>query len=126
VDSGSTVNVRVLQVGGDFGNTFQRTASIRLVPASVSFNPGSPVPSFLYAPLNPAVGQPVTFDAGDSHDEDGVIVSYRWDYGDGDVETRTTPRETHDYLAAGTYFVTLTVTDNEGKTSSLTKAIVVG
>lgn len=127
VDSGTTVNIRVVQVGGDFGNTFQRTASIRLVPGSVTFTPGAPVPSFLYSPVNPAVGQPVQFDASDSRDDDGFIVKYTWNYGDGTVEPdRTTPRETHDFVAKGTYFVTLTVTDNQGKTSSLTKSVVVG
>jgi PKD repeat protein len=49
-----------------------------------------------------------------SKDEDGSIALYEWDFGDGN--TATGPTATHTYENAGTYTVSLKVTDDEGKT----------
>lgn len=56
------------------------------------------------------------FNAGNSTDTDGVIVSYFWEFGDGATSTGVTT--THAYVATGTYDVILTVTDNNDATSS--------
>ena len=56
-------------------------------------------------------GLEVTFDASASNDPDGSIVSYEWDFGDGNTGAGVNP--THTYAAGGTYTVILTVTDNE-------------
>jgi 6-phosphogluconolactonase (cycloisomerase 2 family) len=59
--------------------------------------------------------QATSFNGGPSVDTDGgTIASYEWDFGDGITQTTTTPTTTHTYQAAGTYAVTLRVTDNEG------------
>ncbi|MCA9517120.1 MAG: PKD domain-containing protein, partial [Myxococcales bacterium] len=59
----------------------------------------------------------VFFDGTLSTDPDGTVVSWRWDFGDGTpISTAVSPR--HSYASAGLYTVTLTVTDNEGLTSS--------
>ena len=47
-----------------------------------------------------------------SSDADGTIASRSWNFGDGTTSTATNPART--YAAAGTYTVTLTVTDNGG------------
>ena len=53
------------------------------------------------------------FDATSSTDPDGTIVSFDWDFGDGGLNgTGATTSRT--YAAAGTYTVTLTVTDDRG------------
>ncbi|QTE28896.1 PKD domain-containing protein [Pengzhenrongella sicca] len=52
------------------------------------------------------------FDATSSTDSDGTIPTYAWTFGDGSTGTGATT--THTYAAAGTYPVTLTVTDNDG------------
>lgn len=57
------------------------------------------------------------FDASSSVDTDGTIASYAWDFGDGTTGTGVTAD--HAYAAAGTYTVTLTVTDNRGGTGTL-------
>ncbi|MDH3458376.1 MAG: PKD domain-containing protein, partial [Gemmatimonadota bacterium] len=57
-----------------------------------------------------------TFDGSGSTDPDGTIVSYEWDFGDGATGTGVSP--SHTYAAAGTYDVTLTVTDNDGATDT--------
>jgi len=87
-----------------------------------------PIASFTFSPSTPLVNQTVTFDASASHDPDGSIVSYKWDFGDGNVTTVTNPIIKHVYTTAGStvnYKVTLTVTDNEGSTGFATQIVPV-
>ena len=72
-------------------------------------------------PSNISVNQTIVFDASDSFDEDGVIVSYYWDFGDG--ENGSGVSLSHVYENPGEYTVTLVVTDNNGNTFS--KSIIV-
>ena len=58
------------------------------------------------------VGEAVRFDGTKSVDEDGNIVSYHWDFGDG--KTSIDPKPLHQYTSAGVYKVTLMVTDDKG------------
>ncbi len=64
------------------------------------------------------VGEPMIFDASESFDPDGNIVSYTWEFGDGTTERLTQPVTTHRYNQQGNFNVVLTVEDNNGKTSS--------
>jgi len=57
------------------------------------------------------VGETLTFNGSRSSD-DGTIETYDWDFGDD--TTGTGMLTTHTYDDAGTYFVTLVVTDDEG------------
>ena len=63
-------------------------------------------------------GLECSFDASGSTDDEG-IVSYAWDFGDGDADTGETA--THTYSEAGDFTVELTVTDGEGETNSTTR-----
>jgi len=65
----------------------------------------------------------VNFSSSNSSDPDGTIVSYAWDFGDGTTSTEANPVKT--YSSAGTYTVTLTVTDNSGLTGSTSAAVTV-
>lgn len=56
-----------------------------------------------------AVDEAVVFDAGRSRDPDGGIVSYQWDFGDGETAEGIEAR--HRYREAGTYQAKLTVRD---------------
>jgi len=84
-----------------------------------------PTAIFVYFPANPTVGETVTFDASLSFDIDGSIVSYYWDFGDGNVTTTTEPIVNHTYSSPGNYNVTLVVTDNHGLIDSTSKIIPV-
>lgn len=69
----------------------------------------------------------VQFSGAGSSDPEGSALSYVWDFGisgDGDTSTAVTPTWT--YTENGSYLVTLTVTDAEGKASQATHQIVVG
>ena len=73
----------------------------------------------------------VVFDASQSCDRrnqssdcvPGGIVSYKWDFGDGTTSTKIVT--THEYEEAGTFIVTLTVTDLFGNEGFDTKVIEV-
>ena len=58
-----------------------------------------------------------------SSDSDGSISSRKWDFGNGKTSTSTNPK--HTYSKTGTYSVKLTVTDNDGATTSKTKSVTV-
>lgn len=58
-----------------------------------------------------------------SSDSDGSIASHAWDFGDGTTSTATSPSKT--YAAAGTYTVTLKVTDNGGLDNTKTASVTV-
>jgi PKD repeat protein len=64
---------------------------------------------------------PVNFDASASHDLDGVIVNYQWDFGDG--STATGVQANHTFATAGVYTVTLTVTDDAGDSAQHSQKI---
>jgi subtilisin family serine protease len=67
-------------------------------------------------PYSGTVGTAVNFSSAGSYDPDGQIVSYHWDFGDGATSNQANP--SHTYNAAGTYTVTLTVTDDQGATDT--------
>jgi len=69
------------------------------------------------------VGQEVTFDGSGSSDADGSISSYEWSFGDGTTATGQTVA--HTYSAAGDYSASLTVTDDDGATTTDSVAITV-
>lgn len=70
-----------------------------------------------------ANGLTVTFGGSGSSDVDGVITSYVWSFGDDANDTGVST--THTYAASGTYNVTLTVTDDDGATGSVTQQVSV-
>jgi PKD repeat protein len=53
----------------------------------------------------------------------GSIVSYSWDFGDGDTSTSENPTHCYDAEDAGPWDVTLTVTDASGCTDSVVTQI---
>ncbi len=68
-------------------------------------------------------GEAVQFNGDGSSDSDGTIVSYTWEFGDGGSDVGVSP--THTYVAAGTYTVKLTVTDDDGATDFSTAPVTI-
>ena len=87
-----------------------------------------PTASFTATP-NPVVqGLPASFNASGSSDPDGKIAKYEWDLdGNGTYEknTGTTATTTATYSTPGTVQVSLRVTDNGGKTATMTVPLTV-
>lgn len=69
------------------------------------------------------VNKSISFSSAGSSDPDGTISSYVWNFGDGSSASGATVSKT--YSAAGSYTVTLTVTDNLGATASDTAIVTV-
>jgi PKD repeat protein len=78
------------------------------------------------APREGAAPLSVRFDGCYSHDDDGTIVEYRWDFGDpASTGTQVADACDHTFTQTGTYLVKLTVIDDEGLIDSQQIAVVV-
>src|SRR5439155_25990473 len=70
-----------------------------------------------------AVGTSVAFSGAGSSDPDGTIATYAWVF--GDLGSASGVSVSHAYTAAGTFIVTLTVTDNLGATGTGSATVTV-
>jgi hypothetical protein len=87
-------------------------------PTGIAITPDQPPVASFSDPIS-RPGVPVAFNASASTDPDGSIASYDWAFGDGaqDLNGGSTP--SHVYAKPGTYETRLTLTDNEGCSTSL-------
>jgi uncharacterized protein YraI len=87
----------------------------------------SPNALFSYSPDNPVSKETVYFNADASTDDDGDVVSFHWDFGDGTYKTGK--RKNHAYeifpFESKTFSVTLTVYDDDGAHNTITKTVTV-
>jgi len=81
----------------------------------------SPYADFTYSADSLIAPARVSFDAGSSNDPDGSIASYEWDFGDGSQGTGARAEKV--YNQPGTYIVVLSVRDDSGAVSTLSKSI---
>ena len=106
----------VLTITDSGGLQVSGTREITVLP------PGNnpPIANFNFSQQN----RKLTVDFTDtSTDSDGNIASWNWNFDDNSSDTTQNP--SHSYALAGTYRVTLTVTDNNGKIGSITKNVTV-
>ncbi len=82
-----------------------------------------PIAALEFEPKWGAVPLTVLFSAATSSDPDGQIVSYAWDFGDGNSAGGLFVE--HQYKKKGSFIVTLTVTDDKGATNSVKRTIFV-
>jgi len=69
------------------------------------------------------VDDEITFDASSSTDPDGKIVSYNWDFGDGSSFSTIEKKVNHSFSKQGQYDVSLTVCDDKGAFSFISRTI---
>jgi PKD repeat protein len=87
--------------------------------ATIVVHSKRPVAQFTFSPpSNITVNRTVTFDASASHDPDGSIREYLWDFGDGSSASTSVPSTDHTFTQPGQYPVTLVVKDNDGDIST--------
>lgn len=108
------VRLRVTDAAG-----LSTTAVHWLYPRCTSIAPTA----VILSSTNAAVGPFSATLSGTGSADNGTIVSYVWDLGDGTSATGPSVQKT--FTDIGDYIVTLTVTDNDGLTSTTTKAISV-
>jgi PKD repeat protein len=105
-----TVTLTVTDSSGQTGTTSQ---AINVGTAN------KPTARFSFSPTTPAAGQLISFDGSLSTAlPNRPIVRYDWNWGDNTNELGSTnARPTHTYAAAGSYVVSLRVTDDHGGVS---------
>ena len=103
-----------LTVTDDDGNVVATTMEVEVLEA------GAPFADFDYSQLS---GTTVEF-YDYSYDGEGDVVEWLWDFGDAGAGS-TEQEPTHAFPASGEYEVTLTVTDDEGKSASVTYTVFV-
>ena len=107
--------VVTLTVEDEDGNIDDRVKTISIVNKP-------PIADFQVVPPNPGVDHLAQFIDASSDPESGALI-YEWKFGDGTFKYTQNP--THIYGATGTYNVKLTVTDDEGLSSTKTMGIQV-
>ena len=127
VATGVSPHLYKAQPGGSYTEVTPITISGSFVSAQVSsFSyfvlTANKLPvALLTMPTGSAItGQALSFSANGSSDAEGALASYRWDFGDGSAvqEGASLASVTHAYASAGTYQVSLTVTDALGAAST--------
>jgi PKD repeat protein len=75
------------------------------------------------------VGIPITYSGESSSDADGDTLTYAWDFNEDSIVDSTSQKSSstssYIYTSAGTYTVTLTVTDEHGATDSCSQDIII-
>ena len=111
------VTLVITDSNGDVGARSKTIEALNRVPVA-QFTPSS---------YTVGVDQPIRFDASESYDTDGEIVEYIWNFDDGTTDTGEVVE--HRYMSAGSSGwrpnVRLTVVDDDGGESSVTRQIIV-
>ena len=101
-----------------FGN-IQTSSSVTATAKTGTVANQPPVAAF----TSSTSGLTASLNGSGSSDPDGSISSWAWNFGDGTTGAGVTASRT--YAAAGSFSVTLTVTDNRGLTHSRTQTVSV-
>lgn len=107
-----------LKVTDDRGKTADTTDSITIIKPN-----DMPHADFAFLPASGFFPIDVQFDGTASVDPDGTIMSYAWDFGDG--EASTSPKPVHRFKTWGVYAVKLTVVDDRNGVGRHAKSVVV-
>ena len=112
-DGTYTITLTVTDAWGDAAST-TRVLTITEPPTNVAPVAVIPVPS--------CTGRVCNFTSAGTADANGDVITYLWNWGDA-TATSTAAAASHTFVNAGTYIVTLTVTDAWGDAGSTTREI---
>ncbi len=129
---GGTSNLQnpthIYTVAGDYTVTLMITTTAQCMASVTHTVPINPLPTANFDHDAPAcLNQEVEF-TDLSSSQNGLIETWEWDFGDGNITTITAPDNpdvTHLYGSDGNYDVMLTVTDGEGCINEVTKNVEV-
>ena len=123
----TSVSVYARVVGTNYQTAIHHSVEISVVPPPAPVqSAGAPLAALSASTSAPKVGQLVTFDASGSSAESGHrIVTYYWDFGDGQPQDEHGNDASHVYSSAGTYYVVLGVVDDLGRIGSTIRTITV-
>jgi PKD repeat protein len=113
-----TVSLRVTDSAGRVSNS----------SATQQVTVGGATANFTFTPSPGTANSPITFNGSGSLPSSGAsaITTWVWNFGDSTgVFTDFVATRGHTFTAPGTYTVTLTVTDNLGRTGTVSKSVVV-
>ncbi|GAH01111.1 unnamed protein product, partial [marine sediment metagenome] len=112
-DNGTfTVTLNVTDNDNATNETSQHISILNVEPAS----------DFNYVPSSPGVNETVQF-TDISTDPDGAIISWLWDFGDGNISIEQNPQ--HNFTHYGTFTISLTVTDDDRDTNKTSQQITI-
>jgi len=112
-----------LTVKDDKGATNSTTKTVTVAKTEEPEPPAASVPEAIIEVLSVKCLTVELSGAGSWSSEGAEIVSYEWDFGDGQPGTGV--EVTHKYAASGTYTVTLTVVDSQGNSDSASAEVTV-
>ena len=116
-----------LTVADDDGTTATTSRPVVVEAAPDAEAPENPAPvdqAPTAAFTTSTTGLSLSVDGAGSSDAEGPVRTWAWDFGDGATTTGVTA--THSYAQAGTYTVSLAVTDGAGTTGTLEQSVTVG
>ena len=126
--SAETITIGVTPIDqGDFRGEQARTVDIRLVPMGIIL-PQNPTlrAGFQYTPAAPKAMDTVSFDASPTTNGGapcGQNCSYSWNFGDNTSSSGMIT--SHQFRSAGSYQVTLTVTDSRGAQATAVQLVTI-
>ena len=121
------VAVYAQPVGTDYSTSVPHNVQLLVVPPAVPAGvPGSPTAALTASTASAKVGQLVSFNGGGSLAAPGSsIVYYYWNFGDNLLNEEHGSDASHAFASPGTFTVICGVQDEQGRTGSSFKTIVV-
>ncbi|MBF0300363.1 MAG: DUF4360 domain-containing protein [Oligoflexia bacterium] len=89
-----------------------------LISCKKNPNSNTPVASLKVSITDGIAPLSIELDASRSYSPNGTIVSYNFNFGDGSSEISTNSKISHVYNTAGTFYASVTVTDDKSQTAT--------